>query len=135
MATIPTLNHPERVELDRGGVLLCRRARRSDLMRIVAASGCSDENDEAGAALLQLLLFKWGVTGAEDLIDAETGETVPFKREKERGLGRIAIDAVYDACTIEDVVKALAVISPSMAAQEAESGNSSVSPDGSTGDD
>lgn len=135
MATIPTLDNPEKVELKNGGYLLVRRARKSALNDIAAAAGLKSEQDLAGALRYQELQFRWGVVGGEGVVDAEMGGKVKVRREKHPTLRRICVREVYDAVTNEDVSAVCEVIAPDPEEQEAESGNSSDSPDGSTGDD
>lgn len=98
---LPTVHEPASFTPEAGGRLLYRRARRTAQALIMRAVG----NELAGGydALLAMLIVRWGLVGAESLIDAETGDDVPWRVDGHATLGKIAHESIYDALSDRDV--------------------------------
>jgi hypothetical protein len=111
---IPTLNEPERMDLEGGGHLLVRRVRRSVVTKIIRDVDAADTSamSDSEAALFTMRLFQAGVVGGEGVVDHETGDAVKVGFDQHPVIGRICADAIYDAVTEQDAVRVIRIASP-----------------------
>lgn len=102
---IPTRDHPLRVPVKSGGVLLVRMARNSDQVRLQRIAG--NDGSKHGELAFAQVLFLWAVVGAEGITDACSGERVEYRAETSKeypSLGNAAAMSLFDAVTEEDVL-------------------------------
>ena len=137
--TIPTMNNPQRVDLQGGGTVAVRRMKQSTMSALLEAARYNNQNDPAGAMRFASLALRWGIVEAQNIPDSEgEGAVVAVSFKTKRGIvGRLANEELVDAIqqnSLEDYEELLAIITGDRAARlsEEQSGNSGGSPDGST---
>lgn len=101
MSEIPTTGRDKRIELTRGGHVLARPIPRSRLAAIAGAAGLK-EGDIASGMRFQEFVCRCAIADAADLKDQD-GKAVPFRQEKQAGLGLCAAQELYDALHERDV--------------------------------